>query len=81
MHSVLVRRFGVQQITHEVVPTPTRHVVTGISVSVTLVGEQQQIEVFVGLDEFIDHEQRIVGRNVVVHRAVGEQQVSFKVLR
>src|SRR5580700_7379556 len=44
-----------------------------------LVGEQEEIEILVGLDEGVHDEESVVGRDVVVHGAVGEQEMALQV--
>src|SRR5271167_79982 len=44
-----------------------------------LVGQEQQIKILVGLDEFVHHKQRVVRRHVVVQRPVRKQQMSLQV--
>ncbi len=45
------------------------------------IGQHQQVEILVRLDQLVDDEQRVVGRNVGVHRAVREEQLAFQILR
>jgi hypothetical protein len=47
---------------------------------VTAVRQHQQIEVLVRFDQLVHDQERVVRRNVRVHRAVREQQLSFQVL-
>src|ERR1039458_3323608 len=72
------RGFGAQQIAHEIVPAAAHHV-SLIAEAVIAVGQQQQIEILVRLDQLVDHQQRIVGRHVAVHGAVGQQQVALQI--
>ena len=43
------------------------------------VGNHDQVEVLVRLDQRIHDEQRVVHRHVVVHRAVREQEMAFQI--
>ena len=44
------------------------------------VGDEEQIEVLIGLDEGVDHEQGVRGRDVVVHGSMRQEQVALEVL-
>src|ERR1700735_783950 len=44
-----------------------------------LVGKQEEIEILVGFDERVDDKEGVVGRDVVVHGAVGKQEVAFQI--
>src|ERR1700733_16299670 len=46
-----------------------------------LVGEQEKIEILVGFDEGVDDEESVVGRDVVVHGAVGEEEMALQIFR
>ena len=46
-----------------------------------LVGQQEQVEILVGFDKGVDQQQRVVRRHVVVHGAVGEEQVALEIFR
>src|ERR1039458_7306315 len=48
-------RFGAQQIAHEIVPAAAHHV-SLIAETVIAVGQQQQIEILVRLDQLVDHQ-------------------------
>ena len=80
MQLVFVRWLRTQQVAHEVVPSAPRHVERRAPIAVVLVGQKQQIKILVGLDEFVHHQQRVVRRNVVIQRAVRQQQVSLQIL-
>ena len=47
----------------------------------SLVRQHEQVEVLVRLDQSVDHQQRVVWRHVIIHRAVRQQQMPFQVLR
>lgn len=70
---------GTEQVAHEIVPAAARHVKTQAAVAVVLVGKQQQVEILVGFDERLDDQQRVVGRNVVVERAMREHQMALQI--
>ena len=47
----------------------------------TLLRQDDEVEVLVGLDQGVHHEIRVVDRHIVIHRAVGEQQLPFQIGR
>src|SRR5438105_4312099 len=71
-------RLGAHEIADEVVPAAAHHVWL-VAEPVGAIGEQEQVKVFVGFDQLIDYQKRVIGRHIVVHSAVGEQQMSFEV--
>src|SRR5262245_56426132 len=71
VHLILVRRLGPEQVANEVIPAASDHV-RFVAESVAAIGQHDQIEVLVSLDQFIDHEQRAVRGHVAVHRSVRE---------
>jgi hypothetical protein len=73
---VLLRWLGAHEVLHEVVPAPSHHVVVVRAEAVPCVGEDDEVEVAVGLDERVDDQVRVVRRDVVVHGAVGEEQLA-----
>jgi len=77
---VTARRFGAQQIPNEIVPAPADHIGL-VAKSVAAIGEHDQVEVFVGLDQFVDYEKSVVRRDIIVHGAVREQQMALQILR
>ena len=42
------------------------------------VWEQQEIEVFLGLDQRLHNQQRILWMNIVVHQSVGQEKFPFE---
>ena len=65
---------------HEVVP-PSPHHVGFASEAVTAVREHDEIEVLIGLDQRIHNEERVVWRDVAVHGAMGEEELTFQICR
>src|SRR5215208_5574613 len=63
----------------EIIQQATYHVGL-IAKTVGSIGKQQKIEVLVRPDQLVDDEQRVVGRDVVVHRAVRQKQLSLEIL-
>ena len=47
----------------------------------TLIRQHQQIEILVRLHQRVDHQQSVVGRHIVIHCSVRQQQMPFQVLR
>src|SRR5215510_776826 len=77
---ISLRRLRAKQVANEVVPASTNHVrLSGIAV--TAVRQQEQIKIFVRLDQFVDEHERARRRHVVVHCAVGQQQLTLQVFR
>src|SRR5207249_9581030 len=72
-------RLGAQQIADEVVPTAPDHIRLVAEV-VAAVGERQEVKVLVGPNQLVHQQQRVVGRDVVVRRAVGDQQLAAQAL-
>src|SRR5579872_5238477 len=70
---VILRWLRVQEVPNEIVPPPPHHVERRRAVAVMDVRDDQLIEILVGLDERFGDEHRVVGRNIVVHRAMGEK--------
>src|ERR1700683_581872 len=79
MQLILVRWFGAEKIAHEVVPAAAGHVEAFCAVAVMLVGEEEEIEILVGFDECVDDQESVVGRDVVIHGAVGEKEVALQI--
>ena len=63
VHLVLARRFGAQQVSHEIIPPPPHHI-PFVAETMAAIRQHQQIEVLVRLDERVDDEQRVVRRDV-----------------
>ena len=64
----------------KVIPPATHHVGL-VSETVSPVRQQDQVEIFVGLDQRVYDEQGAVVRDVVVEGTVGEQQFALQILR
>lgn len=79
LHRVLERRRVPGEIAGEEVPAATHHVLAAFAVAVVSVGKEDEIEVFVGFDEGVDEQKGVVEGDVVVHGAVGEEQVALEV--
>src|SRR5262249_49387763 len=63
MQFVPLRRLGAEQMTHKIVPAAADHVRL-VPETMVPVREQQQIEILVRLDQLVDHDQRVVWRNI-----------------
>src|SRR6267142_4049489 len=79
-HFVLARRFRAEQVTRKIIPSAAHHVWI-VAETMVSVRQQQQIKILVRFDELTDDEQRVVRGNVVVHRAMREQQLALEILR
>src|SRR6267142_1589314 len=79
-HFVLARRFRAKQVTRKIIPSAAHHVWI-VAETMVSVRQQQQIKILVRFDELTDDEQRVVRGNVVVHRAMREQQLALEILR
>ena len=78
MELVAVWRLGSEKVPHEIIPPAAGHVTGGAAVRMRLIGQHEQIEIPVRLDERVDDEQCVVRRDVVVQGAVREQQLSLR---
>src|SRR5690606_29701919 len=77
--TVLVRRLRTEQMPDEVVPPAAHHVVVVDAIAMPCVREDQQVEVLVRLDQCVDDQVRVVRRDVVVHAAMGEEELAAEV--
>ena len=73
---IFIRWFCAEKMAHKIIPTPPHHVRLAPE-AVTAIRKQDEIEILVGLDERIHHEQCIIRRHVTVHSAVGEEELAF----
>ena len=69
-------RFPLCKVAQEIVPA-LLHEITRVTKSVPRVGEQQEIEVFLGLDQRLHNQQRIRWMNIVVHQSMGQEKFTF----
>src|SRR5207244_11896201 len=64
----------------EIIPAAAHHV-RFVAEAVVAIGEHDQIEVLVGLDQFVHNERGVIRRDIGIHRSMRQEQLPFEVFR